>query len=91
MRLILILALLVLATLFAVQNSNTVTLVFMLWRTESSLALVIAVCFASGGVIAVLALMPGILRERAQTRRLRAQLVEAGLPSDDNDSSAARD
>lgn len=76
MRFILILILLIAAIAFAVQNANVVTLVFFVWRVEASLAIVVAVCFSIGALVAALALAPSILRKRAETRRLRTQLHE---------------
>ncbi|MGE0113529.1 MAG: lipopolysaccharide assembly LapA domain-containing protein [Steroidobacteraceae bacterium] len=76
MPLVVILVLLIVVTLFAVQNSVVVTVIFFLWRAEASLAVIITVCFVSGALVAALALAPGIYRLRSQERKLRKELAE---------------
>jgi len=58
----LILALLV--TVFAVQNNQDITIRFLLWSIEGSLALVLMITLSLGIVIGVLLMMPGSVRSR---------------------------
>jgi putative membrane protein len=76
MQILLILALVVavLAVIFAVQNTATVTLAFLAWRINGPLALVLLVALAVGALISLLASLPtlikGRLRVASQKRRL---------------------
>jgi uncharacterized integral membrane protein len=76
MRLTVILAIVVLAVVFAVQNADIVTLSIFAWRLDASLAVIIVLCIAVGAVIAALALAPQIYRRRAEEHRLRRQIAE---------------
>jgi uncharacterized integral membrane protein len=60
----LILALLV--TVFAVQNNKTITISFIFWSIEGSLALVLMITLVFGIVIGVLLMAPGSVRNRLQ-------------------------
>lgn len=60
----LILALLV--TVFAVQNNQTITISFLFWSIEGSLALVLMITLVLGIVIGVLLMVPGSVRGRLQ-------------------------
>ena len=60
----LILALLV--TVFAVQNNQPITISFLFWSIEGSLALVLMVTLVLGIVIGVLLMAPGSVRSRLQ-------------------------
>lgn len=53
-RLIFSLAIVVLAIVFALQNAAPATVVFVIWRFDSSLALVLAVTFVLGALFAAL-------------------------------------
>jgi uncharacterized integral membrane protein len=76
-RTILLLILMLLAVIFAVQNADRVAVDLLFWRLDASLAIVIALCVATGVLVGVLITVPRIYRMRADQRRLRAQL--AGL------------
>lgn len=54
LRMIFSMAIVVLAIVFALQNSAPVTVMFVVWRFESSLALVLAVTFVLGALLAAL-------------------------------------
>ena len=54
LRMIFSLAIVVLAIVFALQNSAPVTVMFAVWRFESSLALVLVVTFVLGALLAAL-------------------------------------
>ena len=61
---------------FAVQNAVEVSVIFLLWRADASLAVVIAVCFVLGALIGALVTLPTMWRERMAIGRLRKE-VEA--------------
>jgi len=54
LRMIFSMAIVVLAIVFALQNSAPVTVMFVVWRFESSLALVLAVTFVLGALLTAL-------------------------------------
>jgi len=60
----LILALLV--TVFAVQNNQPITISFLFWSIEGSLALVLMITLVLGIVIGILLMAPGSVRNRLQ-------------------------
>ena len=76
-RTITLLILMVVAVIFAVQNAGRVAVDVLFWRLDASLAVVIALCVATGVLVGVLITVPRMYRMRADQRRLRAQL--AGL------------
>ena len=82
MQFFLFLALLIaiVLVLFAVQNSAIVSISFLAFHFEGSLAFILVVVFASGFLSGILMSMPSILRKssalREQKRRVR-QLEES--------------
>ena len=76
MRTVLILGLMLLAVIFAVQNADVVTVDFLFWKLNASLAVLAVVCITVGVLLGVLIVVPKIYRMRADQRRLRAQLAE---------------
>ena len=68
----LILALLV--TVFAVQNNQPITISFLLWSIDGSLALVLMITLVLGIVIGVLLMAPGSVRGRLQIGGLQRSL-----------------
>jgi uncharacterized integral membrane protein len=65
----LILALLV--TVFAVQNNQPITISFLFWSIDGSLALVLMVTLVMGIVIGVLLMAPGSVRSRFRAREFQ--------------------
>ena len=65
----LILALLV--TVFAVQNNQSITISFLFWSIEGSLALVLMITLVMGIAIGVLLMAPGSVRSRLQVEGLQ--------------------
>ncbi|MFQ5922038.1 MAG: lipopolysaccharide assembly LapA domain-containing protein [Anaerolineales bacterium] len=65
----LILALLV--TVFAVQNNQSITISFLFWSIEGSLALVLMTTLVLGIAIGVLLMAPGSVRSRLQVEGLQ--------------------
>lgn len=75
MRLILALIGMLVAVIFAVQNAMPVTIKVFFWQLEASLAVVVAVCFALGAIVAAFAVMPEIYKRRSGEKRLQARLA----------------
>jgi putative membrane protein len=71
-----LLAVIVLAVVFAAQNADVVNLSLLAWNLNASLAVIIVLCFALGALAAALALMPGIYRSRAEQRKTNRRLAE---------------
>ena len=65
----LVLALVV--TVFAVQNNQPITISFLFWSIEGSLALVLMITLVLGIVIGVMLMLPGSVRTRLQVGGLR--------------------
>jgi len=78
MQLLVIAALLFAAVsvLFAVQNNVPVTVTFLLWRFDGSLALVLLIAMALGGLIVALASTPSTLRGQWERKRQRKRIAE---------------
>lgn len=64
------------AVLFALQNNVPVAVSFLLWRFDSTLALVLLVALGLGALIAALLSTPAVIRGQWGGARLRRQ-VEA--------------
>ncbi|HVN56003.1 MAG TPA: lipopolysaccharide assembly protein LapA domain-containing protein [Anaerolineaceae bacterium] len=75
-----ILALIVaaLAVVFALQNPTTVTVTFLIWSFQGSLALILLGAVAIGLLICLLATSPGLIRSRwaAGSHRKKASALE---------------
>jgi putative membrane protein len=56
----------VVAVIFALQNTAAVTVSFFIWQFDQSLALVLLLAVALGVLIAVLTLLPTVIREKWQ-------------------------
>ena len=76
MRLVVVLAIVVLAVILAAQNARVVSLSLFIWTLEASLAVIIALCCASGALIAALAMAPGMFRRRADQRKLHKRIAD---------------
>ena len=76
MRLTLILALILIlvVTIFAVQNNTSIAITLLFWEVNGSLALVLVITLIFGVVIGLLVMAPGNLRRRAQMSKLRKDL-----------------
>lgn len=59
---------------FALQNTTMVTAALFAWRVESSLALIIMLAIASGAIISLLWLFPGILKRNLQILNLKRRV-----------------
>ncbi|MBI4290342.1 MAG: LapA family protein [Betaproteobacteria bacterium] len=72
------------SVLFAMQNSTPVTVVFLVWRFDGSLAMIILVSIALGALAVALVSMPAALRSRwtisRQRRDMEALRASAASP-----------
>ncbi|MGD1931718.1 MAG: lipopolysaccharide assembly protein LapA domain-containing protein [Leptolyngbyaceae cyanobacterium] len=75
MRLYVISALVIafLAILFALQNTNLVTIQLFLWEYRQSLALILLVTLAIGVIIGLLVSVPALIRRNLKTARVQKQ------------------
>ena len=76
----------VLAVIFALQNSMTVTISFLAWEVTASFSLVILITLAIGALIGYLVLIPSVIKRSiaASTHRKRIGALEKEL--DDKNS-----
>jgi putative membrane protein len=65
------LAIAVCGVAFALQNNVPVTVTFLLWRFDSSLAMVLLLALAVGVLIVAFASIPAALKSRWAMRRVR--------------------
>ena len=62
---------------FALQNTVPVTVTFLVWRFDSSLAMVLLISLAVGALIVALVSTPATLKAQWSASRLRKQLDAA--------------
>lgn len=79
MRFYIVLALLLmlLVTIFAVQNNAAITITFLFWQIGGSLALVLMITLMLGILIGLLLLTPTVLRGKRREVELRRRLRAA--------------
>lgn len=82
MRLVLALVAILIAVVLALQNAPAVIIRLFFWQVEAPLAVVIAVSFAAGIAISLLASMPQLRRMRARERQLLAKVSDARASSE---------
>jgi uncharacterized integral membrane protein len=75
MRLILSALALLLAVVFALQNTAVVDVSLFFWHRQASLAIIIALCLVLGLLIGFASLLPLIWRARREARRLQGRLA----------------
>lgn len=68
---------------FALQNNVPITLTFLLWRFDSSLALVVLMALAVGGLIVALVSTPSTLRNQWALRGQRKRIAELEQNNDE--------
>jgi len=83
MQLQLILAIIVaiLAVVFALQNAVPITVSFLTWRFESSLALVLLITLALGILMSLLVSVPSMIKRKRMisNQKKKIQELESGL------------
>jgi uncharacterized integral membrane protein len=86
MQILLIFSLLIaiIAVIFAVQNTTTITVNFLFWTFQSSLALVLLIALSVGALISILASTPSLLRDKWTIRSHRKKVVELESVLDDH-------
>lgn len=84
-----------LVILFALQNVDPVTIKFLVWEIEGSLALVLIITLLAGALISYLATLPGHIRRRLtisyQQKRiaeLENRLVEFETQNEEEDKES---
>lgn len=80
------------AILFAIQNTEIVSIRFLIWETEGSLALILFIALLAGALISYLATTPGQIRHRMtiSSQRKRIAEVESQLASTQDELNAAQ-
>lgn len=83
MQLQLIVAIIVaiLAVVFALQNAVPITISFLTWRFESSLALVLLITLALGILMSLLVSVPSMIKRRKiiSNQKKKIQVLESSL------------
>ena len=71
------------AIIFAIQNTEVISIHFLLWETEGSLALVLFISLVAGALISYLATTPTQIKQRMtiSNQRKRISEVEGQLAS----------
>jgi uncharacterized integral membrane protein len=64
------------AVAFALQNNVPVTVTFLVWRFDSSLAMVLLLALAIGAIVMALVTAPGALKARWALSRQRKEIDE---------------
>lgn len=66
----------VLAVIFAVQNNDSATVAFALWKFEGSMALMLLISMAAGALMSIFVSMPSNIRARWTIRQQRKKMME---------------
>ncbi|HZR68896.1 MAG TPA: LapA family protein [Burkholderiales bacterium] len=84
---IIAIAIAIAAVAFALQNNVPVTVTFLVWRFDSSLAMVLLLALAIGAIVMALVTAPGAMRarwtlsrQRKEISDLRSQVSRPGPP-----------
>ena len=64
------------AVAFALQNNVPVTVTFLVWRFDSSLAMVLLLSLAIGAIVMALVTTPGALKARWTLSRQRKEIAD---------------
>ena len=70
----------VLMVVFALQNAVPVTITFLSWRFEGSLALVLILSFAAGAVLGLLAALPSFIRKSRTISSQQRKIQDLSAP-----------
>jgi lipopolysaccharide assembly protein A len=91
MRLIVIFGILVAigSVLFALQNNVPVTVTFLVWRFDSSLAMVLLLALSIGAIIVALVSTPAALRSRWTLARMRKDIANLRASKDELEAQIA--
>ena len=67
----------IVAAMFALENTAAVTVTFLSYKFDGSLAVVLMIVFGLGILVAVMALLPALLTAKWQVLSLRRKLRQA--------------
>ncbi len=70
------LVLAILTSIFALQNAVSVTVMFLLWKFEGSLALVLLLTFILGGIASLLLSVPAMIKSRRTISSQKKKIEE---------------
>lgn len=76
LTLITIIILALVSVVFAVQNSGVITVSFLVWQVDASLALILMITLVVGVLIGYLAGLPSVWKRSSETRQLRRQVQD---------------
>ena len=76
--LIVAVALAAISAIFAIQNAGVITVSFLGWEWEASLAIILILSLGVGMVIGYLAGLPSMLRKASQLRQTKRELDGRG-------------
>ena len=78
MQLLLIVAVViaVLAVVFALQNAVPITVAFLVWKFEASLALVLLIALASGVLVSLLVSVPTMIKRMRTISKQKKKIQE---------------
>jgi putative membrane protein len=83
MRIFLLIALLIalIAVIFALQNTQVVSINFLAWTFQSSIALEMIITLIAGVLVGILAMLPGSIRSQLQisSKKKEKASLEASL------------
>lgn len=74
--LIVALGLAILTVIFALQNAISVTVTFLIWQFEGSLALVLMLTFVLGALVSLLVSIPAIVKRRSAISTQKKKIEE---------------
>lgn len=74
----------ILAVIFALQNTDQITVSFLFWSYKGSLALVLLAALVAGALVSFFASLPALARNKwaIRAQRKRTQAVESDLASE---------
>jgi len=68
-----------LATIFAVQNAAPITVNFLVWEFEGSLALILLIALIAGAMISFFASLPALIKSRLVVKSLNKKLTKSEM------------
>ena len=74
--LIIVLIIAIVAVVFAVQNTATVSIAFLAWQSDGSLALVLLIALAIGAIIGLLVVSPALVRRGLRISKQKKKIAE---------------
>ncbi len=78
LQLIVVIVVAILAVVFALQNAVPITVSFLTWRFESSLALVLLITLALGILMSLLVSVPSMIKRRKMISSQQKEIQELG-------------